>query len=498
MLVVAAIAFTAIVLPAQLTFGVDGVDAVLWLQRAAASRVASRAAAALYAFLDAILLLDIGLTFKMPGYNSTASSPPRTASWPRLRRSRRSYGTSSDPPHRIPVGGRRGRSCAARLVRKWLRYIAALTSGREAEAHLFVGLPTRLLQLGLSFFLALHWYACAWWLIYKLGDPNLNWVAANGIAQASPPEQYLYALYKAAAILVAFGYGNIPPQTSAEVGLTLTGMLSGVVMLALITASIVSITSEVGETDRVAQRRLRIISDFLAAEACPPDLRRRVRRHMEYVLLGQRAISADEALTGVSDPLRAEIALFRCREMVQRVPFLSADSNPDAGFIKRLVMQLVREAFSPGDRLMEEGEVAASMYFLASGRVAIHVNKGAKLVTTLSAGSYIGEIALLYSLSAEQTAARRVEEARGVARRHRAAAAAAAAAAGSSTTGADGAPPTADAAPRVNAASAQHEGGGGDALAAGAAPRRAQRRPGAAARRSARRRRAATTGATRR
>ena len=51
---------------------------------------------------------------------------------------------------------------------------------------------------------------------------------------------------------------------------------------------------------------------------------------------------------------------------------------------------------------MEEGEVAESMYFLASGQVAVYVNGGRKLVTTLAPGSYIGEIALLHSLHASR------------------------------------------------------------------------------------------------
>ena len=72
---------------------------------------------------------------------------------------------------------------------------------------------------------------------------------------------------------------------------------------------------------------------------------------MEYVLLGNKDLTARTALAGVSHPLRAEIALFRCRALVQRVPFLATSANPDPAFIKRLCTLLHREAFSPGDML---------------------------------------------------------------------------------------------------------------------------------------------------
>lgn len=194
---------------------------------------------------------------------------------------------------------------------------------------------------------------------------------------------------------------QVAPASAPEVFLTFLGLVGGVILLALLTASIVTIYAQLTESDNNAQRRLQLISEFLTAEGCPSDLRRRVRKHMEYVLIGSKAIDADDVLSGISHPLRSEIAMFRCRELVQRVPFLSDSSNPDPYFIKILVQQLKREAFSPGDKLMEEGEVAMSMYFLASGSVNIFINKGAKLVTTLQSGSYIGEIALLQALHHE-------------------------------------------------------------------------------------------------
>ena len=90
-------------------------------------------------------------------------------------------------------------------------------------------------------------YGCAWWLLHRYETAGAtdavasaaaaataaaaapsspaapaNWVAAGNLAGASQPAQYIHALYKSAAILVAFGYGNSPPLGSFEVALTPT------------------------------------------------------------------------------------------------------------------------------------------------------------------------------------------------------------------------------------------------------------------------------------
>lgn len=94
-----------------------------------------------------------------------------------------------------------------------LRYIAALASGRDAEAYSFVGPTTRILFLLISFFLSLHWYGVMWWALYRISPVTpQTWVLSaygTGIADAPQSEQYLYALYKSAAIIIAMGYGNV-------------------------------------------------------------------------------------------------------------------------------------------------------------------------------------------------------------------------------------------------------------------------------------------------
>ena len=100
-------------------------------------------------------------------------------------------------------------------LRKMMRYIAALASGRDAEAYSFRGPSTRVFEVLLIFFLSLHWYGIVWWYAYRVSPVTpQTWVACaygngNGIVDAPPTEQYLYSLYKAAAIIIAMGYGNV-------------------------------------------------------------------------------------------------------------------------------------------------------------------------------------------------------------------------------------------------------------------------------------------------
>ena len=414
--VVAAIVFTVIMLPLQLAFNEPEVGFISWARtdEHSSSGIGNTFQGHVYVLLDAVLLLDIALTFKIPVYHegeicydhrivAKAYVTSHRLLWDLLGTLPVSYWSAGiSPLHLLRL----------LLLPKLNRCFTTLSSNLEAEARLFVGTKTRLLRLAFAGLLAIHWYGCMWWCLHRLitekeccGEYNseqlaLLWVNLNVITNTTQPVQYVHSLYRSAAILVAFGYGNHPSVGAAEVGLTLAGIICGYVLVALVTATIVSIVSVANESDRQAQVQMLTVMNFLKDEECPPELVRRVRRHMEYVLLSHKGLTANVALRSISHSLRAEIALFRCRDLVQAVPFLSPAANPDPMFIKRLCLLLHREAFSPGDLMMEEGEVGDNMYFILSGEVDIYVNRGTKLVTTLSSGSYFGEIALLQGLQA--------------------------------------------------------------------------------------------------
>jgi len=123
----------------------------------------------------------------------------------------------------------------------------------------------------------------------------------------------------------------------------------------------------------------------------------RVRNHLEYVLL-VRKLEFDwkSLLFELSEPLRAEVALQRCKSFFLNPKFmdvLGGGGVPKPQFLKNLVSRMEHVVFSPGDFCIEQGEVGHEVFFLSLGRVVVVANQ--VQVATRTSGDCVGEIALL-------------------------------------------------------------------------------------------------------
>jgi len=99
-------------------------------------------------------------------------------------------------------------------------------------------------------------------------------------------------------------------------------------------------------------------------------------------------------LAELSEPLRAEVSLARCKTFLLNPKFNEIIGNSSTPQImKRLVEKLVHTVFSPGDFVLQEGDQGTEMYFMAQGAAAVLVHK--EQVAVLYAGDCFGEIALL-------------------------------------------------------------------------------------------------------
>ena len=102
-----------------------------------------------------------------------------------------------------------------------------------------------------------------------------------------------------------------------------------------------------------------------------------------------------------------DVIFFNCRALVAAVPFFT---NAEPAFVSEVVCKLAYEVFQPGliyslhplisatsgagDIVIKEGTVGTKMYFIQEGIVDV-VLGGGEVATSLSDGSYFGEICLL-------------------------------------------------------------------------------------------------------
>ncbi|KAF2368442.1 Cyclic nucleotide-binding domain [Trinorchestia longiramus] len=166
----------------------------------------------------------------------------------------------------------------------------------------------------------------------------------------------------------------------------------------LITKSLV-MTTQVLHT---VSSELKQVEEYMAYRKLPRELRSRITEYFEHRYQG-KFFDEEMILGELSEKLREDVINFNCRSLVASVPFFA---NADHGFVSEVVTKLKYEVFLPGDIIIKEGTIGNKMYFIQEGIVDIVMSNG-EVATSLSDGSYFGEICLL--TNARRTASVRAE-----------------------------------------------------------------------------------------
>ncbi|OON19246.1 cyclic nucleotide-binding domain protein, partial [Opisthorchis viverrini] len=205
-------------------------------------------------------------------------------------------------------------------------------------ANKFIGI----FNLVLLLLLLGHWNACLQFLVPMINDyPVDSWVSKVKLQNANWFEQYTWALFKAMSHMLSIGYGRYPPTSITEAWITLVSMVTGATGYALFVGHAAA-----------------LIQSF--------DCSKRLYREKQIIN-------------------------YNCRALVAAVPFFTfADQN----FVSEVIIKLRYEVFQPGDLIIKEGTIGSKMYFIQEGIVDI-VTRDGEIATSLSDGSYFGEICLL-------------------------------------------------------------------------------------------------------
>ncbi|KAJ8890528.1 hypothetical protein PR048_010037 [Dryococelus australis] len=132
------------------------------------------------------------------------------------------------------------------------------------------------------------------------------------------------------------------------------------------------------------------VEEYMAYRKLPREMRQRITEYFEHRYQGK--FFDEEVILGeLSEKLREDVINYNCRSLVASVPFFA---NADSNFVSDVVTKLRYEVFQPGDIIIKEGTIGNKMYFIQEGIVDIVMANG-EVATSLSDGSYFGEICLL-------------------------------------------------------------------------------------------------------
>ncbi|XP_063540538.1 potassium/sodium hyperpolarization-activated cyclic nucleotide-gated channel 2 isoform X4 [Cydia strobilella] len=236
-----------------------------------------------------------------------------------------------------------------------------------------------------------HWSGCLQFLVPMLqGFPANSWVAINELQDSFWLEQYSWALFKAMSHMLCIGYGRFPPQSLTDMWLTMLSMISGATCYALFLGHATNLIQSLDSSRRQYREKVKQVEEYMAYRKLPREMRQRITEYFEHRYQGK--FFDEELILGeLSEKLREDVINYNCRSLVASVPFFA---NADSNFVSDVVTKLRYEVFQPGDIIIKEGTIGNKMYFIQEGIVDIVMANG-EVATSLSDGSYFGEICLL-------------------------------------------------------------------------------------------------------
>merc|ERR1719229_472762 len=179
--------------------------------------------------------------------------------------------------------------------------------------------------------------------------------------------------------MLCIGYGRFPPQSLTDMWLTMLSMISGAT----------SLIQSLDSSRRQYREKVKQVEEYMGYRKLPRDMRQRITEYFEHRYQG-KFFDEEEIQGELSEKLKEDVVNFNCRSLVAAVPFFA---NADPEFVSTVVTKLTYEVFQPGDIIIKEGTIGTKMYFIQEGIVDI-VSNG-EVATSLSDGSYFGEICLL-------------------------------------------------------------------------------------------------------
>ncbi|XP_064647590.1 potassium/sodium hyperpolarization-activated cyclic nucleotide-gated channel 3-like [Lineus longissimus] len=255
----------------------------------------------------------------------------------------------------------------------------------------FAGMFIRIFNLICLMLLLGHWNGCLQFLVPMLQDfPANSWISINELQNAYWWEQYTWALFKALSHMLCIGYGRFPPQSLTDVWLTMVSMLTGATCYALFVGHATTLIQSFDTSKRLYREKFKQVEEYMAYRKFPRELRQRITDYYEHRYQG-KMFDEENIMGELSECLREQIINFNCRALVAAVPFFT---HADPNFVSEVITKLKYEVFQPSDIIIKEGTIGTKMYFIQEGIVDI-ITKEGEVATSLSDGSYFGEICLL-------------------------------------------------------------------------------------------------------
>lgn len=227
--------------------------------------------------------------------------------------------------------------------------------------------------------LVAHLIACMWMLLGRV-EPS-----------KTEMENYLLAMYWAMTTITTIGYGDITPQTNAQIIFTMVVQITGVTIFGFLIGKIAGVFSKKDPAEIEYYSQIEKLDALHRRKAFPDALYNQIKDYFGYRLENRLGSDETEFLSSLPDSLRQEVSMHLKSDLIEKIPlFLRLGKD----FVEKISQVLTLRVAIPNEYLFRAGDTGEDMYFIAKGEVEV-VSASGEYITTLLEGNFFGEIALI-------------------------------------------------------------------------------------------------------
>jgi len=246
----------------------------------------------------------------------------------------------------------------------------------------------RLFMLVFWILIAAHLVSCGWIQIEGVGKYTSSGdYTSNGAI-------YLEAFYWTITTLTTIGYGDITPENPIQFIYTIIVMLMGAASYGFIIGNIANIITNLDIAKSQFREKVENINTFLRYRNIPRRIQTQINDYYDYLWESRRGYEESNLLFDLPKPLKAQIAFFLNRDIIEKIPLFKEASQECT---RDIILNLKPVIYTPGDQIITYGEIGYEMYFISQGEVEILNEEQTITYATLSSGQFFGETALLLS-----------------------------------------------------------------------------------------------------
>uniref|UniRef100_A0A182SJ09 Cyclic nucleotide-binding domain-containing protein n=1 Tax=Anopheles maculatus TaxID=74869 RepID=A0A182SJ09_9DIPT len=184
------------------------------------------------------------------------------------------------------------------------------------------------------------------------------------------------------------------PSCTTRYVFTIVSYLIGVFIFATIVGQVGNVITNRNANRLEFERLLDGAKTYMRHHKVPGGMKRRVLRWYDYSWSRGRIQGGGDINTALGllpDKLKTELALHVNLSVLKKVTIFQ-ECQPE--FLHDLVLKMKAYIFTPGDSICRKGEVAREMFIIADGILEVLSETG-KVLTTMKAGDFFGEIGIL-------------------------------------------------------------------------------------------------------